>query len=189
MGSIQMAYRYILNRIERIIKVRQHFLGDFTKLVTLVVMSFACQISLAFDSNIVTNLPSLHSVSITEKSDTFMFYANGSCSIDDKTSLSNETLNGYWSQVLNLEGLEKHNTLVILEQIKQQIRQTKVTMQVDPNDEVKLDINWNSHKQTIALKSIDSLYLTYPNALALSNLVGLVELLRNARDECRKTLT
>lgn len=189
MGTNQMAYQSIPNRVKQLIKAPQHFSDNLTKLIVLVALCCACQLGLAFESKIEKNLPNLHSVSMTEKSETFMFYANGSCSIDDKTSLSNEMLNGYWSEISNLEGLEKHNTLVILEQIKQQIRQTRVTMQVDPNDDIKIDINWPNHQQVIELKSIDSLYLTYPDAIALSKLVSLVELLRKARNKCSETLT
>lgn len=123
-------------------------------------------------------------ISLLEQGDTLMLLPDGTCSVNNKDSVSLDEENNPWQSIVNKPYLERLSGLAILEQVKQQMQQSRMVMEIDADAETKLMIKISEHIQEISLYSIDLMHSSYPKAILLEQFMEIVELMRKAKLAC-----
>lgn len=123
-------------------------------------------------------------ITLVENGDKLTLYPDGTCSINnqDKSTLSEET--SPWGMLMKKPYLESLSGLAILEQVKQQVQQSRMVMTIDTDAETTLSIQAGGNSQSISLYSIDLMHDTYPKAQMLGQFMEIVSLMREAKTAC-----
>ena len=168
-------------------EVKKILAYSFTSLALLGPQAVAAQSDLvekpAIQSQMEQPTTALE-ISLIEKGDKLVLYANGTCSINglEKVNLNEEK--NPWQSIVNKHYLERLSGLAILEQVKKQVQQSRIVIAIDTESETKLTIHASEYTKNIALYSVDLMHATYPKAQLLSQFMELVELMRKAKSVC-----
>lgn len=123
-------------------------------------------------------------ITLHENTGTLSLYSDGTCSIDDGEKITLNQDNQTWLSIVGKPYLKKLSGLRILEQVKQEVRQSRVEMDIDSEDESTLIITHNNNIREITLYSVDMMHSTYPNASQLSQFIEVLTLMREAKSAC-----
>jgi len=127
---------------------------------------------------------SLLEIVFIEQGDTLILYPDNTCSInsEDKVTLNEDS--ALWTTVTNKAYLERLSGLVILEQVKQLVQQSRVVMTINPDAETTLILRSDRQTKDTSLYSVDLMHATYPQASMLTQFMEVVILMRDAKKAC-----
>jgi hypothetical protein len=127
----------------------------------------------------------IEEVMLIENGSRLILYSDGSCRLNNADRISLMQENNNWEIIANKPFIERLSGLAILEEVKQQIRRTRILMPADSEHHTQLNIKHTNKTQKISLYSVDMMHSTYPDAELLGYFMELVSNIRAAESYCQ----
>jgi hypothetical protein len=138
------------------------------------------EVAYGFDKTTV-----IEEISLLENDTRLTLFADATCHINDEEKLTLNEENNKWESIVSHSYIESLSALAILEQVKLQIRRTRILLPIDKSNPTELRIKYKDKTRRISLYSINTMHETYPDAKLLAYFVDIVNALRSTQQYCR----
>lgn len=126
----------------------------------------------------------IESITLAENTHELTLFVNGTCSTINEDIIVLADENNQWDELASIQSIHSLSGLAILEQVKQQVRKTRVIVSLDRDNETRLTIKYRNKTQSISLYSVNLLQETYPKAQLLASFMEIVTKMRNSEVYC-----
>jgi hypothetical protein len=133
----------------------------------------------------IAETSSIEEVILVENGTNLTLLSDGTCRSNSADIVSLPEENNNWKTIVNTPYINKLSGLAILEEVKQQVRRTRIVMAVDSDNETLLTIRHANKTRKISLYSVDIMHHTYPDAELLGHFIELVTYIRSTESYCQ----
>jgi hypothetical protein len=128
----------------------------------------------------------IEALTLVENTHELTLFANGTCATANEEIIVLADDKNQWNELTSIQSINNLSGLAILEQVKQQVRKTRVVVALDRDNETRLTIKYPQKSHVISLYSVNLLHETYPNAQLLGHFMDIITKMRNSEVSCQK---